>query len=151
MPNRWATVDLRPLTIQLHEDTLAQLKRLADGAHETVEAYVTGLVYQAIADHRDFQTWLEELEAGLSVMSDEHLLRAARSRLPKRDARRLSDLNAEAKWGPLSEAELAEQRRLGRHYDTVVLVRAKAALILKQHGYDTSELGPPIYGISAKE
>lgn len=119
-----------------------QLQRLADGEHKTVEAYVTGLVYQAIADHRDIQTWLEELQASLSVMSEGQLWRAARTRLPKRDARRLSDLNAEAKWGPLSEAELAEQKRLVRHYERTILVRAQAALILKQRGHDISELGP---------
>lgn len=85
-----------------------------------------------------------ELRTEISAManfSDKALWKAARSRLPAKEANRIRDLNYKhQKVGYLSTEEIQEQAELMHHYDRSMLVRAHATVLLKQRGHDVEVL-----------
>ncbi len=58
------------------------------------------------------------------------------------DHARMEALLAKQPRAKLAPAELAEAEELADHYEHVVLLRAKAAVLLKERGHDISGLGP---------
>jgi hypothetical protein len=81
---------------------------------------------------------LEQAIAQLVFLDDAALWQAARSRLASDAVERLSELNAKRQREGLTEAEQQESELLTYQYERMVLVRAQAALLLKQRGYDVS-------------
>ncbi len=85
-----------------------------------------------------------ELRTEINAManfSDKALWKAARSRLPIKEANRIRDLNyIHQKVGYLSPEEIQEQTELMHRYDRSMLVRAHAAVLLKQRGHNIDVL-----------
>ena len=69
--------------------------------------------------------------ASLEQLTDEELQRAARGRLADEALSRLSELNDLRQRSGLSAEQSAEADTLARQYESAVLVRARAAAILK--------------------
>ena len=85
----------------------------------------------------------EDVEAELasfSQLSDDVLWLIARSTLTREQQRDLADLNDEAQRHPLAAVEQTRQQALIHAYDRMMVRRAQAALILKQRGYDLTDL-----------
>lgn len=78
--------------------------------------------------------------ASFSQLSDDVLWLIARSTLTREQQRALADLNDEAQSRPLTAAEQTRQQALIHAYDRMLVRRAQAALILKQRGYDLTDL-----------
>jgi len=79
----------------------------------------------------------------MGALDEDALWKAARTRVSARKAARLAALHRRRGRGEaLSEAENAEVRRLVRECERVMLVRAQAAVLLKERGYDIAGLGP---------
>lgn len=72
-------------------------------------------------------------------LDDESLWQVARSRLPDDVSARLEALHLKRQAEALSETERQEISRLLRQYDRTMLLRARAAVLLKQRGYDVSD------------
>jgi hypothetical protein len=83
---------------------------------------------------------LAEALAPLGVLDDAALWRAARSHLPTSAAVRLEVLHLKRQSEGLTESEAASAARLVRQYERAMLVRARAAALLKQRGHDVSSL-----------
>jgi len=81
---------------------------------------------------------LEQAIAQLVCLDEAALWQAARSRLASDAVERLSELNAKRQREGLTEAEQQESELLTYQYERMVLVRAQAALLLKQRGHDVS-------------
>jgi hypothetical protein len=86
---------------------------------------------------------LERELALLSSLDDEALWLAARSRLSDDDAARSEILHWKRGREGLTEAEAEAVGDLARVYDRLMLVRAQAAVLLKQRGHDISSLLAP--------
>jgi hypothetical protein len=80
--------------------------------------------------------------AFLDILDDAALWRAAHTRFPQPDGERLEELNDKAQREGLTVAERDEQASLLDQYGDVALIRAKSALLLKQRGYDITDLLP---------
>ncbi len=94
----------------------------------------------AIPLERDLPQGLTEAVSQLSALDDEALWRAARSRLPAEDADRLEDLHSKQQREGLTDAESHEAAGLLRRYERAMLVRARAAALVKQRRHDVSSL-----------
>jgi hypothetical protein len=83
---------------------------------------------------------LAEEVSRLTLLDDEALRQAARSQLPAEASARLEELHLKRQRGDLSEIEAQSLPELVRQYERSMLIRARAAAILKQRGYDVSIL-----------
>ncbi|HLM75309.1 MAG TPA: hypothetical protein VK459_21505 [Polyangiaceae bacterium] len=85
---------------------------------------------------------LEEAIASLSLLDDEALWRAARSRVPEDAVAALEHLNRKRQAEGLSSSEAERQAALVRHHERTLLIRAEAAALLRERGHDVSTLVP---------
>lgn len=77
---------------------------------------------------------------GLPTLSDDALWRAARTRISQRASARLQMLHEKRQREGLEAAEAEEAARLTRQYERAMFIRAHAAALLKDRGYDVSTL-----------
>ncbi|HEX5416427.1 MAG TPA: hypothetical protein VFZ25_12230 [Chloroflexota bacterium] len=77
--------------------------------------------------------------AQLANLNDAALWQAARSTIPVEQRERLAALHNLKQQRPLTDEELVEEQDLLRLYQDTLLIRAQAAVVLKQRGYDVSD------------
>lgn len=87
----------------------------------------------------DASTNLNVPLAQMTYLNDAALWQAARSTLMPEQRERLAVLHEAQQQRSLSGEEQAEEQALLKLYREVVLVRAQAAVLLKQCGYDVSD------------
>lgn len=132
----------RSVTVQLPDDIYEHLRRQADETRSTVEEQVVRAVAATMPPTGLPPELVEELDQ-LSSLDDQSLWNAARSTLPLRAARRLATLHDKVqRGGELSERETQDEEELIGQYERIMLIRARAAVLLKERGQDISSLGP---------
>lgn len=77
--------------------------------------------------------------AQLASLNDAALWQAARVAMAPSQRARLEELHDKQQRSGLDTAEVAEEEALLGLYDETLLVRAQAAVLLKQRGYDVSK------------
>jgi hypothetical protein len=82
--------------------------------------------------------------AHLSTLDDEALWYATHSHLDPDAASRLEELHMKAQRQGLDASETQEAADLTHLYEHFQVMRAQAALLLKQRGYDVAELAAPL-------
>lgn len=76
--------------------------------------------------------------AQMAYLNDAALWQAARSTMAPDQRERLESLHARKREGELTPPERDDERALMDLYQETLLVRAQAALLLQQRGYDVS-------------
>jgi hypothetical protein len=131
---------IQTLTVQLPDRLYAQLRRRAQQANRTVEAELVDLVATAMPEQDELPDALSLELAGLEHLDDEALWEAARSRLAATMARRTEKRHHKRQREGLTETEARTLADLVRQYERAMLIRAQAAVLLKQRGHDVSKL-----------
>jgi hypothetical protein len=131
---------IQTLTVQLPDRLYAQLRRRAQQANRTVEAELVELVATAMPAQEDLPNALSQELAGLEHLDDEALWKAARSRLAPAMARSMEKLHHKRQREGLTETDERTLAELVRQYERAMLIRARAAALLKQRGHDVSKL-----------
>ncbi len=131
---------IQPVTLNLPGHLYNRLKRRAEQAHRTIEAELLEVVASAVPIGDELPADLSEAISPLALLDDEALWRAARNRLPAEAAAQTETLHLKRQREGLTEAEVQTLAGLVRQYERTMLVRAQAAALLKQRGYDVSEL-----------
>ena len=85
---------------------------------------------------------IENELAELHFLSDDELWQAAETKLPNGASERMQTLILKQQSSFLTKEERTEAEALVYRSHRVMLVRAQAAVILKERGYDISHLGP---------
>jgi hypothetical protein len=132
------------LTLHIPAPLYRQLKQRAEQAHRTVEAETLEVLTAAVPLAAELPADLAEAIAPLGLLDDEALWRAARSRLGAEAAARLEDLHFKRQREGLTESETQALAALVRQYERALLIRARAAALLKQRGHDVAELVTPL-------
>jgi hypothetical protein len=78
--------------------------------------------------------------ASLEQLTDEELWRAARNRLAEEFSSRTEELHHKRQREGLTAAEEEEESNLVRGYENILLIRAKAAQLLRARGHDVGGL-----------
>ena len=131
---------VQSITVNLPSALYNRLKRRAEQTRRTVEAELLEVVATAVPIADELPPDLAEAISPLALLDDEALWRAARSHLPAEAASQMEEMHLKRQREGLSEAEQQTLARLVRQYECAMLVRAQAAALLKQRGYDVSEL-----------
>jgi plasmid stability protein len=128
------------LTISLPESLYEHLLSRAERAGRSLEDEVAELLAATVADAEPLAPELEEELASMALLDDESLWRAARSHLAADAVEHLEALHLKAQDEGLTETEDREAAALTHRYERGMLVRAEAAYLLKQRGYDVNGL-----------
>ena len=128
------------LTLHLPDGLYARLQQRARESHRTLEAELLELLSSAVPGHQDLPNSLSADLAQLDTMDDAELWRAARSRRSKKAAAQLEALHLKRQSEGLSESEAQALAELVGQYERSMLIRARAAALLKERGHDLSDL-----------
>jgi plasmid stability protein len=128
------------LILSFPEDLYARLEQRAQQTQRSVEEEALDTLAAALPPDDGLPDDLEGELASLSLLDDEALWQAARSRLSNDDVARSEILHWKWQREGLTEAEAEATADLTRVYDRLMLVRAQAAVLLKQRGHDISTL-----------
>ncbi len=127
------------VTVHIPLALYERLKQRADQAQRSVEDELLEAAGTAVADDV-LPPDLTDTLASLTLLNDPALWDAAKSHLPIETAEQLSILNLKRQSVGLTEAEVLLLDQLLHQYEQMMLVRAQAALLLKQRGHDISML-----------
>jgi predicted transcriptional regulator len=128
------------VTVRLPGPLYVRLQHLAEQARRTVEAEIVEMVAAAVPVGDELPPDLEARIAQLATMGDDDLRVMARTHFPATNARALAALNSKQQREGLTDQEVAAQTELVRQYESAMLLRARAAALLKQRGHDVSGL-----------
>ena len=126
--------------VRLPQPLYEQLQARAARRQRTVADEVLDVLTGATPATEQLPEDLEHMVAQLVHMDDAALWQAARSRMPTDAAERLEALNLKRQREGLDAAEQQESDLLVRQYEQSMLVRAQAAVLLKQRGHDIGSL-----------
>lgn len=130
----------RAVTIQLPDDLYDRIRQRAEQTGRSIESEVVGLVASALPGDDGLPPELTSELASLALLDDQSLWRAARSHLSADAANELESLNLKQQREGLTEAESQTQKALLHQYDRAMLIRAQAAVLLKERGHDIDVL-----------
>lgn len=80
--------------------------------------------------------------AQLDLFNDSDLWQAAQTKLSEEEAAQMQTLVYQQQRDGLTRSEQKQAKRLLQRYNRTMLVRAKAAVLLKERGFDISALNP---------
>jgi plasmid stability protein len=129
----------RSMTITIPDALYDRIERRAASKGRSVETEAANLLSGTFTEEQRSQELEAEL-AGLPLLDDEQLWRAARSRLTDSQVRRLRSLNYKDQSEGLTDAEERARGRLIHLYERAMLIRAHAAVLLKGRGHDIDVL-----------
>ena len=134
---------LRPVTVQLPERLYEQLKRQAKKSNRPIEPELVAAVENNFTEVKD---WIgipadiaEEIKQ-LAFLDDEHLWQAAKITVPQEKSGRMQELALKRQTEGLTDTEQKEAEQLLHFANRVMMVRAEAAIMLKNRGMDITSL-----------
>jgi plasmid stability protein len=133
-------VPTQDVLLRLPNPLYERIKQRADQARHSVEDELIDVLATAVPVVDELPAGLAEAVASLATLDDGDLWDAARSHMPVDDAERLEELNFKRQRDGLTVTEVAEAATLLARYDRTMLVRARAAAVLKERGHDISAL-----------
>jgi len=132
---------VQAITLNLPEIVYQQIRRAAEKTHRPVNDVLVEAV-AAVAPVMDSATAkMRSALAQMAYLNDAALWQAARATMTVEQRERLAALHDKKQRGiTLTTEGQAEEQALLDLYRETLLVRAQAAVLLKQRGYDVSDL-----------
>jgi len=131
------------ITVQLPEPLYKQVKARAQQMQRSVEDELVAVVAAALPTIDELPTDITDELAQLTFLTDEELWQAARTTLNQEQSERMQALISKKQRDNLSPQEEEEAQQLAHYSDKVMLIRAQAAVLLKERGHDISTLTKP--------
>jgi len=128
------------VTLHLPGSLYDHFKERAKRARRSLEAELLKAVEAARTEPEELSPQLARAVSELQQLDDEALWRVARDHLPRDAARELEALNHKQQREGLSSAEEETLTHLAEAYERFLLLRAEAAGLLQERGYDISVL-----------
>lgn len=131
---------MQSVTVELPEDLYKQLEQRAAVSRRSIEAELVGVVATIIPVVGKLTPDLAWRLEQMKLLDDKMLWKAARSHLSKKALAQLQTLNYKRQREGLTETEAARSNVLLSEYERTILLRSRAARLLKERGHDLSEL-----------
>ena len=128
------------LTLSVPESLYRRLQQRADSTHLSVEAETLDVLAAAVSAGEALPDDLAGAVDPLELLDDAALWQAARSHLAASAAARLEELHLKQQREGLTASEADASHALTRQYERAMLVRARAAALLRRRGHDVAEL-----------
>jgi DNA-binding helix-hairpin-helix protein with protein kinase domain len=130
---------IQPVTINLPDKVYQRFQRAARRRKIAVNDMLVEAVAAAISLEDVEPVKLRSQIAQMAYLNDAALWQAARATLSLEQRERLAALHETQQSRSLNQDEQAEEQALLQLYQDTILVRAQAAILLKQRGYDVSD------------
>ena len=127
------------VTVTVPPSLYEHLQQRAQQRQRSIEDEVVLTLAEAIPDGDD-PTDLDATLASLAALDDAALWRLARTRVADEDALRLAELADRRQRVGLTDAELRQAEEIAHQLDRAMVLRAEAAVVLKQRGLDIGSL-----------
>jgi hypothetical protein len=124
------------LTVAVPENLLTRIRDRARQANRTVEAEVLDVLAGAIRGADELPADLRAALDALDLLDDAALRRAFDSRLSAEASAELEVLTFKERRAGLTPVDESRRRDLIRQYERAMLVRARAAALLRQRGHE---------------
>jgi len=134
-----ASMTIQSITVNLPESVYRQIRRAARKAGRPLNDVLAEAVAAAAPMMEPSAAPLRFALAQMSYLNDAALWQAARASLSTGQRDRLASLHTEQQRRSLTSEERSEEEALMTLYRETVLVRAQAAVLLKQRGYDVTD------------
>ncbi len=128
------------ITLTLPEALLERARRLARRSRRPVDEMLVEVLSAALPGDALDVGALASAIGQLAYLNDAALWQAARATMPEAQRQRLEALHHRQQGNGLADAERTEMESLEQLYRDTLMVRAQAALLLKQRKYDISDL-----------
>lgn len=131
------------VNVSLPESLYRRVQQRAEGMNRSVAAELAAVVEDALSADDAWigvPTDIAAEVAQLHFLDDDHLQRAAQVTVPIDKSERMQTLSQKMGAEGLTTAEEEEIRQLQHYAQRVLLVRAEAAVLLQQRGFDISAL-----------
>ena len=128
------------VTITLPQTVYQRVKRQSRLMQRSVADELVAVVASSMPEQETLPSDIEQELSALDLFTDEELWRAARLTAPASKAERMQLLVEKQQLEGLTDSEKQETVVLSHFFNRVMLVRAKAAVLLKKRGYDIDQL-----------
>lgn len=129
-------MQVHPVTLQVPDAIFKQFKRVAEQTQRSVDQVMIEAISAAIplpVSH------LRSDLAQMALLNDAALWQASRATLSPAQQQQLERLHHQQRNGGLTKEQRHEMEQLETLYKDTILVRAQAAVLLKQRQYDVSD------------
>ena len=133
---------LQTVTVHLPEILYRQVARRAQRMRRSVEDELVEVVSTAMPDMEALPSDIADDLEQLTYLTDAEMWEAARTTLPRQNSERMQALVLKRQGVRLTAVEERELKRLTHLADRAMLVRAQAAVLLKERGHNIESLGP---------
>lgn len=127
------------VTLSLPGLLYQKVQRLAQTLHRPIEDVLVDAVATALPPLAGLPSELTNDLDGLAFLNDDELWLVARSTLSTEHYQQMDDLLARKRQTPLTAAEQQTLDRLVGEYQSLILRRGQAAVLLQRRGYDLSD------------
>ena len=133
---------LQTVTVHLPEMLYRQVARRAQQMRRSVEDELVEVVSTAMPTMEALPSDIVDDLEQLTYLTDAEMWEAARTTLPRQNSERMQALVLKRQGVRLTAIEERELKRLTHLADRAMLVRAQAAVLLKERGHNIESLGP---------
>ena len=133
-------MSLHTIQIELPEKVFRRIKKRTELTQRSVADEVASVVADSFVGEEKLSEDIEQELAQLDLFTDDELWAAAKISSSDAHAERMQVLLEMQGREGLSRQEEQESEQLSRYFNRVMLVRAKAASLLKERGYSVDEL-----------
>ncbi len=134
-----STLAAQAVTLNLPGLLYQKVQRMAQTLRRPIEDILVDAVATALPPLAGLPPALADDLAELAFLMDEALWQVARSTLPAEHYLQMDDLLARKTQAPLTAAEQQNLDRLLGEYQSLILRRGQAAVLLQRRGYDMSD------------
>jgi hypothetical protein len=128
------------VTITLPEIIYERVKRRSQQMQRSVADELAAVVAAFLPEQESLPPDIEQELSELDLFTNEELWRAARMTAPADKSERMQVLVEKQQLEGLTDSEKQEAAVLSHFFNRVMLVRAKAAVLLKERGHDVDQL-----------
>lgn len=129
----------QPITVHVPQSVYERIRRAAEMRHRTVDEMVIEAISAAAPSLDTPEDGMRIALAQMTYLNDAALWQAARATMPPSMRTRLESLHHKQSSEELTLSEEIEVERLEQLYRDTLLVRAQAAVLLKQRHYDVAD------------
>jgi hypothetical protein len=130
---------VQQVTLSLPEPLFLQIQRAAEKTKRSLQDILVEAASAIAAETEAIPKTMRTTFAQMAYLNDAALWQAARATMASAQRDRLAELHDLQDQRGLTEEEKAEEQALLTLYRETILVRAQAAVLLKQRGYNISD------------
>jgi len=131
---------VQTLTIGLPESVYRRVQMQSQYSQRTVAEEVVAVVINALPEDERIAPDIERDLATLEFFTDDELWQTAQAQVSQETSDQLQFLLDKQQREGLTQSEKTTAQSLAQYHDRVMLLRAKAAVLLKRRGFDITTL-----------